>query len=716
MMRSFGADAETASKREVQRIMTLQNTDRPAGAGDQAGGEAMSIRPDERARILVVDDDERNLFAMEEVLKDIGQVVTVRLGEEALKQLLQHDFAVVLLDVLMPGMDGYEAAASIRSRERSRHVPIIFLTALNKDDVHLRRGYSMGAVDYVFKPVDPLILRSKVSVFVDLFNKAQEIRRKAMQEQRLREENSRVRTEKIMAEQALRWNEERQAAIIKALPLALYANDVPARAPMQLSSPRFIGDKIEAICGFDSSEFRANQGLWRDRIHPDDRDHVLYELERLRTSGSMAVEYRWRGADGQYRFILDQAVLMRDPDGEPREIVGSWMDVSERRGLEQQLAQAQKMDAIGKLTGGIAHDFNNMLTVVIGSLERIRNVVEGDPVVRRRVELALEGASRCSDLTRRLLTFARRQPLQPRLIDLNQMVVRVADMVRRIIGDAIELRIGCDEDLWPTLADPSQVESALINLVVNARDAMSDGGTLTLSTRNVHVDATDPLCDRGIGPGRYVVLSVADSGVGIPAEIRDRVFEPFFTTKEAGQGTGLGLSIIYGFVKQSGGHITLESEIGAGTTITIYLPQCAAQPRASAPASCDDGIPRARAAEVVLVVEDDPTVRSVAVNMLRDLGYSVIEASDGRAALEELDRAPRVDLLFTDLAMPGGLNGRDLIREAIRRESCLKALLTSAYTDQLWCEAGTDMAVHLLEKPYRERDLARAVRAVLDGT
>jgi PAS domain S-box-containing protein len=672
---------------------------------------ASAARDDAPARILIVDDDDHNLFAMEKVLEDIGQVVTARSGEEALKQLLQYDFAVILLDVLMPGMDGYETAALIRARERSRYVPIIFLTAVNKDDAHMLRGYSMGAVDYVFKPVEPQILRSKVGVFVELFRKTQEVRTKAEHEQRLLQENFRVRTEKMMAERALRRSEERQAVIIQSLPIALYAGE-PGH---ETEAPQFISDNVEALCGFPAQKFLESRDLWSSRIHPDDRDRVLQEFKRMRTTGSLAIEYRWRSADDKYRYFLDQAVLVRDDQNKPKEILGTLLDVTERKQLEQQLIHAQKMDAIGKLTGGIAHDFNNMLTVVIGSLDRLKRSQKSDPSTLKRIDMALSGAMRCSDLTRQLLAFARRQPLRPQAVDLNDLVAGIADMVRRVLGDTIELTIEPGTALWPATTDPTQIESALLNLVVNARDAMPNGGRLLLRTANVTIGDREPASGGDLTPGDYIMVTVADTGVGIPSEIRDRVFEPFFTTKPTGHGTGLGLSIIYGFVKQSGGHIRLESEIGRGTSFSIYLPRATAletEPRVRVVAQ--EGVPRARDGEVVLAVEDDETVRQIAVDALKDLGYAVHEAPNGRTALDLLRDQPRIDLLFTDFAMPGGLNGRDLAAQVSAQRPGVKVLLTSAYTDRLYADGAPPLTLRFLSKPYREGELALAVRAALD--
>jgi signal transduction histidine kinase len=678
-------------------------------ARGQVGGDSKPV--DSRPAILVVDDDSRNLFAMERALEDIGEVVAADSGKEALRQLLSRDFAVILLDVIMPDMDGYDTAALIRARERTRQVPIIFLTAVSKDDAHMLKGYSMGAVDFVFKPVDTMVLRSKVSVFVDLFAKNREIQRKALEEQRLQEENFRVRTEKILAERALQRSEERQAAILSSLPLALYSNEFDNRAGGAIGGPQFFSDNVSSLSGFPTSRFKEEPGLWTDRIHPEDRERVAEEFERLGAANSVACEYRWRCADGDYRYFLDQAVVIRDEHGRPIEIVGFLSDVTERRQLEQQLVQAQKLDAIGKLTGGIAHDFNNMLTVVIGCLDRLRRTLKDDAASLRRVEMGLQGALRCSDLTRRLLMFARRQMLRAETVDLNLLVSGIADMVRRVIGDDIELVLDCEPGQLLVKVDRTQAESALLNLVVNARDAMPEGGTLTISTRLADGDS---LGADG-APGHFVVLTVKDTGIGIPKDVLNRVFEPFFTTKDPGKGTGLGLSIIYGFVKESGGNITLDSEVGHGTSVVIHLPreekdvvvpQIVAPPRPA--------MTGARSGETVLVVEDDEGVRQIAVGILEDLGYRVIEAQDARVALDLFERTPEIHLVFTDLVMPG-MSGRDLAEELAKREQRAKVLLTSAYTDRLAAETTPNAVTGFLHKPYGEGDLARAVRRAMDG-
>jgi CheY-like chemotaxis protein len=318
----------------------------------------------ERPRVLLVDDDERNLLAVQSILEDLGEVVPAKSGEEALRHLLKGEFAVILLDVYMPGMDGYETAQIIRSRDQTKGIPIVFLSAVNKETEHLLRGYAMGAVDYVFKPVDPIVLRSKVAVFVDLFAKSKEIERKARQEQALLDENLRANAERLRAEQELRRAEQRQAAIIQSLPMVLYLEPFDSRRRI----PNYLSGDVEAITGFSYEQLRKDPKVWAERLHPDDRAKVTQALKLRSTTGKLAIEYRWQCADGTYKHFLDQAVLLKDCDGRPVEFAGTITDVSDQRSLESQLIQAQKMDAIGKLTGGIAHDFNNLLAAVIGGL------------------------------------------------------------------------------------------------------------------------------------------------------------------------------------------------------------------------------------------------------------------------------------------------------------------------------------------------------------
>ncbi|WP_146208839.1 response regulator [Azospirillum sp. TSO22-1] len=688
-----------------------------AGNGDTG---ALGFGTETRASVLLVDDDPHNLFALEQALSTLDiDAVKAASGEAALRHLLKRDFALILLDVHLPGLNGYEVASMVRQRERNRNVPIIFLSGVDKDDVHFFRGYSAGAVDYVLKPADPVVLRSKVAVFVDLFNKSRELQRQVAIKQKLLDDNIRANAERRMAEEALQRVEERRGAIVRSLPVALYSVDLANTESDGLPGPQFVGDTIQSLSGFPAQAFADAPDLWRSRIHPDDLSRALTEKAAALASGAFTIEYRWKAADGEYRHILDQGVLVRAAGNgatSARELVGTWLDITDRRKAEQQLAQVQKIDALGQLTGGIAHDFNNMLAVIIGNLERVQTQLQtGDAKLAMRVDMAMQGALRCSDLTRQLLAFARRQPLQAAPLDVNGMVRDMMQMFHRTLEDEIAIDTKLAADLGTLVVDRAQVESMLLNLVVNARDAMPDGGTITIGTENLTIGDGDRVFPEA-APGDYIHLAVADTGTGMPPEVRDRAFEPFFTTKELGRGTGLGLSMIYGFVKQSGGAIRIDSEVGRGTSIRILLPRSAGPaPKPVLTLAEEADCPPARAGETVLLVEDDHGVRQMAAEELRDLGYTVVEAPHAAAALERLDEGATPDILFTDIAMPGGMNGFDLAATAVAERPGLRVLYTSAYPEfALARSKQVRIEAPLLQKPYYRHELARALRGQLD--
>lgn len=396
-------------------------------------------------------------------------------------------------------------------------------------------------------------------------------------------------------------------------------------------------------------------------------------------------------------------------------------EIRERLEAEDALRQAQKMEAIGQLTGGVAHDFNNLLTVIMGGLDSIRRETNKDPRdmdiarIRRMQTMTFQGAERAATLTSRLLAFARRQPLAPKPVDLNKLVSGLSDLLQRTLGETVSLETVSAAGLWLAHADPAEVESALMNLAINARDAMPQGGRLTIETANVSLDEeyVGTLVEP-VPPGQYVMLAVSDTGVGMDRETIDRVFEPFFTTKEAGKGTGLGLSQVYGFVRQSDGHIRIYSEPDEGTTVKLYLPRDlqakAAAPEQSLARSSADG-----GSETILVVEDHEGLREYSAGVLRELGYDVLEAADGPAGLRLLERQPEVDLLFTDVVLPG-MNGRALADQALRMRPDLKVLFTTGYTRNAIVHNGRlDDGVSLITKPFTFDALASKVRKLLDG-
>ncbi|MGI9024210.1 MAG: response regulator [Burkholderiaceae bacterium] len=665
----------------------------------------------DRAKVLVVDDNEKNLLAIQSVIEKVAEVVVANSGDAALRHLLKGEFAAILLDVYMPGMDGYETARIIRQRPQSRGIPIIFMSAVNKENDHLIRGYSMGAVDYVFKPVEPIVLQSKVAVFVELYEKTREIQRKATYVEQLLDTTILANNERLRAENELRIAEQRQAAIIQSLPIVLYLEPLDTIPRI----PQFVAGDFTALTGFQLDALKHTPDLWRERLHPEDRERVVNAIAGRRSSTGLALEYRWQCADGRYKHFLDQAVLLRDQDGKHAQFAGTLLDITERKNLESQLSHAWKMDAIGTLTGGIAHDFNNLLTAVLGGLEIIeRRVVVSDDQ-RRILARTRRAAEQGSELVRRLLAFARRQQLEPARIDIARLSNSVRDLLSHTLGGLARLDWKLDEHLgkalWPPYADESQLELALMNLIINARDAMPDGGTITVSGENKRCVAGNEFV---LPAGEYVVLRIEDDGAGIPPELLHQVMEPFFTTKEVGKGTGLGLSMVHGFANQSGGALRIESELGRGTIVELCLPRAAENSataedlrRSPLPAPANRGTGTALR---ILLVDDHEDVRATTAALLADLGHEVTQASDGPGILKTLGLAPSAyDLLISDYAMPV-VSGIEVIRRARELRPHLPAIIITGYAE-VESIASRPCDVGVLMKPFDQEQLAAYVQS-----
>ncbi len=389
-------------------------------------------------------------------------------------------------------------------------------------------------------------------------------------------------------------------------------------------------------------------------------------------------------------------------------------EIQTREKAESQIRQMQKMEAVGQLTGGIAHDFNNMLAVIISAMNLAqRKLARGEHDIAKFLEAAVDAATRAANLTARLLAFSRQQPLAPQVVDTNRLVTGMSDLLRRALGETIRIETVLAGGLWKTHADPSQIENAILNLAVNARDAMGDDGKLTIETANSHLDDSYAATHAEVKAGQYVMIAVSDTGAGMPADVMERAFEPFFTTKPVNKGTGLGLSQVFGFVKQSGGHVKIYSEPGQGTTIKIYLPRFFGAEEAVQPTGRGDN--PAAVTETVLVVEDDARVRASTTDALRELGYTVIHAGSGEEALQKLADNPAVALLFTDIVMPV-MNGRKLAEEALARMPQLKVIFTTGFTRNAVVHNGVlDHDVHFLAKPFTIEQLAAKLRDVLDA-
>jgi PAS domain S-box-containing protein len=423
----------------------------------------------------------------------------------------------------------------------------------------------------------------------------------------------------------------------------------------------------------------------------------------------LEIVVRRSGSRDPIHFVVSGRPL-RDASGAISGGALVFHDITATRETERKLHQSQKLDAIGKLTGGVAHDFNNMLTVIAGTTEILASDLGDKPELQAVAALINRAADRCTGLIQQLLAFARKQPLQPRSVDINAAIFDIAKLLRPTLGEQIEVDSILERGMPTALIDPSQLANALVNLAINARDAMPNGGKLMLETANVTLDEAYAQNNADVRPGAYVMIAVSDTGTGMPAEMCEKAFEPFFTTKIAGKGTGLGLSMVYGFVKQSGGHIKIYSELGHGTSIKLYLP--AADGGADAPVATV--VPARGTGETILVVEDDALVRGFVIAQLQSLGYRTVAAPDSRAALEYVERGQPFDLLFTDVVMPGGMTGPQLAAEVTRRQPGTKILYTSGYTENAIVHHGRlDQGVMLLSKPYRKSELAGMVHLAL---
>ena len=476
---------------------------------------------------------------------------------------------------------------------------------------------------------------------------------------------------------------------------------------------------------------------WLALIHPDDLSLVTSKWSAaLASEERYEIEFRIQAADGSYRWFLVRAMPVRDTDGIVRRWVGTNTDIeeakataqalalwtetlearvdaeiAERRHAEAALQQAQKMEAIGNLTGGVAHDFNNLLQVLSGNLQLLSRDISGNERAERRIATALTAVSRGAKLASQLLAFGRRQPLDPKVLNVGRFVYGMEDMLRRTLGEGIEIEVLVSGGLWNAFSDPTQIENALLNLCINARDAMDGAGKLTIEVGNAFLDEAYARGQAEVVPGQYVMLAVSDTGCGMPPEVMARVFEPFFSTKPVGKGTGLGLAMVFGFTKQSGGHVKIYSEVDHGTTVKLYLPRT--QQSEDLPTALEYG-PVTGGVETILVAEDDEEVRAAVVDMLGGLGYRVLKAKDADSALSIVDSGIPIDLLFTDVVMPGTLKSTDLARKARERLPGIGILFTSGYTENSIVHGGRlDANVELLSKPYTVEALARKIRHVL---
>jgi PAS domain S-box-containing protein len=628
-------------------------------------------------KIVAVEDERIVALHMKQQLIKLGYNVAAvaASGEQALRDIAEFSPDVVLMDIHIEGdIDGIETASRIPPNLK---IPVIYLTAYS-EEATLERARATKPYGYLIKPYSERELHATIQMALERRN----------------------------VEAALQVSEDRFRSIFGAISEGIFIVDA---ATGEFAEVNAAG---EAMYGYVDGELVGRDIL---AIFAGDTEPTRLAINARMASAagsSSPQRFDWLAKTKDGRQFWTEVSVRFTVIGGKNVVLAIVRDLTERKAMEEQLRQAQKMEAIGQLTGGVAHDFNNLLGVIIGNLDLLRGAHPDDPDLSELSGDALEAALSGADLTRRLLAFARRQPLQPQAIDLAVLINGVMRLIRRVLGENIKIELDLAEDLY-VVADAAQLEAALTNLATNARDAMPNGGKLLITTASRHLDGDYAAANLDVIAGDYAMIEVTDTGAGMSPEVLSHIFEPFYTTKGREQGTGLGLSMVFGFFKQSGGHISVYSEVAAGTTFRLYLPHAGEVPLAKSPPTAISVSPSK--GETVLIVEDSASLRRAAVRQLREFGYTVLEARNAAEALDRL-AAARIDLLFTDVIMPGEMDGFRLACAAVDRWPGLKVVLTSGFPETRLAASLSATNFPLLTKPYRKSDLALALREALDGT
>jgi two-component system, cell cycle sensor histidine kinase and response regulator CckA len=777
---------------------------------------------DHRARVLIVDDELLNRQLLEVMLMPEGLLLqTAKSGEEALAMVAEAPPDLILLDVMMPGLDGYQVAAKIKSNPATANIPVIMVTAL--DDRQSRMvGLSAGAEDFLAKPVDRVELCVRVrnllrlKAYADYHDQYSHMleaqvtsRTTDLQQERDRaqryldtagvillalDEAGRITLVNRYACSTLGWTAEEllgrdwmQTCVPARLwnvlqdkfrdlirgDLPLHENPIVTRSGEErliewrntvvrddtgritgsLSSGTDVTERTVAVEALRVAEERmrfalqnANVGIWDldyatgaarwseilesqfglrpgtfggtfqafvDLVHPDDRKSVVETLTNAMRSGDdFSYAHRAIRADGSTRWLRGSGRMLLSEQGQPVRGLGIYQDVTERRMLEAQNEQLQKMEAVGRLAAGVAHDFNNLLTVILGLSDLLLADLGSDAPHRADIAEIHKAGTRGASLTKQLLAFSRKQIIEPTILDLNAVIAGMEVMLGRLIGEDVELVLALRPDVAPVSADRGQIEQVVMNLAVNARDAMPKGGTLTIAADNVELDEHYGNAHLAVKPGLYVRLTVTDTGTGMTPQVQARLFEPFFTTKELGKGTGLGMATVYGIVTRSGGSIGVYSELGSGTAFKVYFPRADATQMV-----VDSPAPVARphaGTHTVMLVEDEEGLRELARRLLKRLGYTVIVAADASEALQLFEANPSIDILLTDVIMPGA-SGPELTRQLVEQRPALRVIYMSGYTeDAIARHGGIKPGTAFLNKPFTSEALGAKIRDVLE--
>jgi PAS domain S-box-containing protein len=780
------------------------------------------MNDDKLGTVLVVDDAPEHIDVLREILKENFNIKAASNSRKALEIALNdHRPDLILLDILMPDMDGYEVCRRLKADERTRDIPVIFVTVLDEEEDEAK-GFDLGAVDYITKPFSPAIVNARVKTHLNLAGVQRQLEHAYDQmEQRVHQRTA----ELDRADKALWQSEERVRKILESVEIGIMVIDRETHEIVEInrSALKMIGAPRDRVVGrvchhylcpedegkcpvtdlnqdMDNSErelmtddgrrlpilktvvpvnldgrehllesfldmternqaeearreseetFRqafeyANIGMalihpdgsflkvnaalsemlgypqeelltksFIDLTHPDD-PNIGEDFRREALAGrkhKIDFEKRYVHKSGREVWVYISSSLVRDAQGAPRYFVSQMQDITGRRRLEEQFLQSQKMEAVGRLAGGVAHDFNNLLTIITGYGELVLQRLHRDDPIRQEIEQIKNAGERASALTRQLLAFSRRQVLEPQVLQVNRVIGNLEKMLKRLIGEDIELIARLAPDAGSVNFDPGQLEQVILNLVVNARDAMPQGGKLVIETGPVDLENVGGELDVTSGP--YVMLAISDTGTGMGDEVRAHIFEPFFTTKSSGKGTGLGLSTVFGIVKQSGGDIQVHSELGQGTTFRVYLPRTEVDEQDSAVSPQKAKAPRGT--ETILLVEDESGLRKLTTRLMEEQGYRVVPAAGGMEALNVLEsHQDQIHLVLTDVIMPG-MSGKELADRVRALRPDTKILFTSGYTDEAIALHGVLVSESkFISKPFLAEDLAKKIRQVLD--